>query len=334
MVALLRPIYAAVNRELRNRLLIASLRGGDPGPYTTRQARLALEAIRSILVEGYASIGSKLQLRLEDLAAFEADYVAAATRTAIPSAIEFGTFSVAPEVIRQLIRETPMQGGLVGEWFRATGNKSLVRSIMKIYKSEIDTAIASGVLTGQPIDKTVRQLALKINRIARRHLRAVVDTATKHATNSARQAWGVANTGEDGVVDSILHISTFDTHTTKEWCIPRAGKRWTIPGYKPIGHGLTYAPGAGRYHWGCRSANTFGLKSWSQLGIDAKELTVGERASMDGSIPRDLSLIDFYKNREWKTPELREMFGKRRTVRIEAGDLSIGGALREIGIRA
>jgi len=334
MVALLRPIYAATNRELRNRLLIASLRGGDPGPFTTRQAELALAAVRAILVEGYAGLGKRFQRRLDELADWEASYVGAAVRSAVPAAIRYGEFSIAPEVLHQLIRETPMQGGLVGEWFRATGKKSLVRSAMKVYKKELDAAIASGALTGQPIDKTVRQLALKINRVARRHLRAVVDTATKHATGLARQAWGESNAGKDGVVNSVVHVSTFDTNTTVEWCIPRSGKRWTLPGHKPIGHGLVFAPGASLYHWGCRSLNTFGLKSWQELGIDATELTGGEKASMDGFIPREKSLIDFYKDRQWRAGELREMFGKRRAARIESGDLSVAGALRQIGVRA
>lgn len=332
MLALLRPILADVNRELRRRLYVASLLPeGDPGPFTTAATRRALRAIEAIIADGYKALGDKLQTDLLDIAEREIAYGAAALREAVPVAIALDPQLISPDILRQLIAEKPMQGGLVGEWFQKTGKRSLVRSAMRENQKIINQKIASGALTGQPIDKTVRQIAPLMKQVARRHLRAVVDTATKHVVSEAREAFFDANAGDDGVIKGYQWLSTLDLRTTKRLCVPRDGKRYTVD-KQPVGHSLSWKAGPGRLHWGCRSAQTAILKSWKELGIDAKELEPGERASMDGSVSDKTNARDFLRNRQWTKPELEEMFGKRRAAKILDGRLSVDSALRQVGI--
>ncbi len=329
ILRLLAPILANANRELRRRLYIASLTpGGDRGPLVTRQIEQAVAAIAQILAEGYAAIGGSLQSNLLDLAAYEAGYVGAAVRSAIPLALDLDLAYPSLGLLRQLVLESPMQGGLVGQWFRKTGKRSLVRSTMKAYKAEINTRIAEGLLVGQPIDKTVRQIALRVGTIARRHLRAVVDTATKHAAQSARESFLGANSE---VVKGYQWLSTLDLKTTKAICVPRDGKAYTLK-KQPIGHGYSWGAGPGRIHWVCRSGMTAILKSWEELGIDAKELGPGERASMDGRASTAVKLPEWLRDRQWSGTDLREMFGVRRAIKIEAGELTIPQALRGVGV--
>lgn len=74
--------------------------------------------------------------------------------------------------------------------------------------------------------------------------------------------------------------------------------KYTLEG-KPIGHKVPHKQVPGKIHWGCRSTETFILKSWKELGIDIDidEMDAGTRASMDGQVPVGTIFIEWiYKS--------------------------------------
>lgn len=338
MQRLLEQALREANRELARRLEVIRVTGFDRGPVVTRQIDQTINSLGALLAESYRQMGDKFGQRMLDLAVAETEATRAAIRRAIPAVVEVAWAFPGESVLRAIVRVDPMQGHVIGSYFAKTTKPSLVKRVLLAYREAIREQVAAGLLRVEGVDKVTRRVAAIVrNRVARWQLRNVVDTATKHVTSTARERFLESNAGPDGVVKGLVHNSTFDTHTTKEWCIPRHGKTWRYNdngALVPVGHSLRYPPGAGRYHFGCRSVNTAWLRSWEELGVDANELTGREQASMDGQIPEQPSLAQWYANRQWSGAELVEMFGARRAGRIAAGELTVRGALRQVGVWA
>lgn len=335
MQRLLESALREANRELQTRLLRIQLLGFDSGPFVTQQIDQTISALGALLGESYSQMGDKFGQRMLDLAAAETEMTRAAIRAAVPAAITIDFAFPGESILDAIVTSDPMQGHAIGSYFAKTTKPSLVKRALQAYRGAIREEVAKGLLRSEAVDKVTRRVAAKVRNVARWQLRNVVDTATKHVTNTARERFLASNAGPDGVVKGLIHNSTFDTHTTKEWCIPRHGKAWRYDAggaLVPVGHGFVYEPGAGRYHFGCRSNNSAWLRSWEEMGVDANELTGTTMASMDGQIPKQPSLAEWYANRQWSGPEMVEMFGVRRASRIESGDLSIRGALRQVGV--
>jgi len=101
-------------------------------------------------------------------------------------------------------------------------------------------------------------------------MEATVKTALSHTANVARESVYKAN---EDVIKGVQWVSTLDGRTSAI-CMARDG--------------IVYPPDKGPRppaHWNCRSATIPILKSWKELGIDAKEIDEGTRASMNGQVP-------------------------------------------------
>lgn len=112
----------------------------------------------------------------------------------------------------------------------------------------------------------------------------LVATSVNHATNQARLATYQRNTD---VVKQIQQISTLDNRTS-ETCIAYAGKIWDAETLEPVGHNLPFNGGPPR-HFNCRSTLVPVTKSFEELGVNADEIGASDRASMDGTVPADVT---------------------------------------------
>jgi hypothetical protein len=74
-------------------------------------------------------------------------------------------------------------------------------------------------------------------------------------------------------------------------------------------------------HPNCRSSSTPILKSWQELGIDAKELTESTRASMDGQVPETLTYQDWLKKQPQDVVE--DVLGKTKAKLFNEGGLTL-----------
>ena len=333
MQRLLEVALREANRELHTRLLRMQLLGFDSGPLVTRQIEQTISALSALLSESYLQMGDRFGQRMLDLTVAETEVTRAAIRRAVPNAITLEFSFPSESLLRAIVRTNPMQGHAIGSYFARATKPSLVKRILRRYREAIREAVATGLLRSESVDKVTRRVAAQVRGVARWQLRNVVDTATKHVAMESRQAFLASNAGDDGVVKGYQWLSTLDLHTTKEFCIPRDCKTYSVD-HEPIGHELSWLAGPGRIHWGCRSTFTAILKSWKALGVKANELEGSMRASMDGQVPKCLhDAAEFFANRKWTEGELVEMFGRRRADRVLSGELSIQGALREVGIR-
>ena len=317
--------------DLRRRILEARILGFDTGPFTTLRLRRQLAEVRALMAEAYRAIGVRMASELKQLAAAEQDYLVRMLENNVPQSLQLGYGLVPLTVWAEIVDDTAFQGGLLSEYFAATGRNSLVAQAMRRYESELREMIAQGIIAGEPVDKVVRLLMQQTKGISRAHLRTIVDTATKHTMNTAREKFFDANAGKDGVIKAYQWLSTLDLRTTIEFCIPRDGKAYTVD-KEPIGHSYEWGEGPGRIHYNCRSGQTSVLKSWKELGIDADEIDGRTRASMDGQVSDKVTWAEWAAQREWTPEELEEMLGKERARRVILGDISFSDALREVGL--
>ncbi|MCV5706845.1 hypothetical protein OFN27_27100, partial [Escherichia coli] len=87
-------------------------------------------------------------------------------------------------------------------------------------------------------------------------------------------------------------LSTRDNRTTPQ-CRIRDRLKYTLNN-KPVGHSVPYLQGPGKIHFCCRSTETFILKSAKELGIDVRDISPAERASMDGVVAGDTTYREWF----------------------------------------
>jgi len=128
--------------------------------------------------------------------------------------------------------------------------------------------------------------------IPRRNAATLVATSVQQVASDARRE--VFDANED-IVKVIRQLSTLDSHTS-QICVAYSGAEFDNE-RKPIPPTtLPYNGGVPR-HFSCRSVETTLTKSYAELGIDAPEKPVGQRASQIGPISADTTMADFIRMR-------------------------------------
>ncbi len=330
ILKILRRAERAVLAELIHRIFLLKLRDQDAGPFVTKWTRDTLDAIEAILAEAYEAMGLDLSDRLREIAEYETEFGLRLLRGSVPRDARGHVVFHRPsaEILKAIVSSRPFQGALLREYFKRNGKKSLVAGQMRLYRKAIREAIEDAVVRSLTVETAIRKLRLKTLGIPRRHLAAVVDTSIKHVTQSARQEFLKANSGDDGVVKGYQWLATLDLRTTLEYCVPRDGKEYDLD-FQPVGHGYSWGAGPGRIHWRCRSTMTAVLKSWEELGIDAKELSGRTRASMDGQTAEWITAEDWLKGQSQE--RLEQMFGEERARLFLSGEVSVDDLIKRDG---
>jgi hypothetical protein len=160
---------------------------------------------------------------------------------------------------------------------------------------------------------------------------AIVHTAIHHVTGSMRDE--VARLNSD-VVEAQQWLSTLDLKTT-EMCIARDGHTYDPETHEPLDGGPPWDAGPGRLHWNCRSDSTYVLTSWKDMGINAKELTGSQRASMNGHVPAETNYEQWLRGRS--AAEVDRVFGRQagamwRKGAVSARDLISADGLQPVSL--
>jgi len=215
--------------------------------------------------------------QLRDYAKVESAWLIKTLENITPIAVDF----VAPSanILKALVTHQPMEGAFVKDWFDKLSRDTAF---------SVNRAIQNGMIEGEGIADIVRRI--KGTRAAqytdgilnapRHSLNAIVRTSVSNVAHTARDETYAANTD---VVKGVQIIATLDTRTCME-CMNLDGKVFEI--------------GEGRrppFHHGCRCSDAPVLKSWKELGIDAKELEAGTRASMNGQVPATQTYNEWLK---------------------------------------
>lgn len=286
--------------------------------FTVQRLDSLLESSRrlSILASEEASLA--LSDELKDFIAFESEYQSRNLYRTLPRVIaSAGMNRINVEQVYTVVTSSPLQGRLLREWGQDIGQRRFER---------VRDAIRIGYAQQLPAEDIVRRIkgtkAAKysdgILETSRREIETITRTAIAHSASVTRQRLFESN---KDLIKRVRWTATLDSRTTPI-CRLRDGKEYVADKngvYKPFGHSYPWLGGPGNAHWGCRSISTPVLKSWRELGIDLDEMEPGERASMDGMVPADLTYGQWLK--EQSAARQDEILGPTRGRLLRSGKL-------------
>lgn len=311
IVRLLNSADAEIVERIAARLATIEQRGFDSGPATTARLNQLLEEVRALNRAIYERLANELTSELTEFAVSEADFQRKALVTSIGA--DLSTVVPAPERLRAIVTETPMEGRLLASW--AEG--------MEAGRADrINAAIRLGMVQGESTDAIVRrirgtkaaQYGDGVLDISRRSAQSIVRTSVNHVSNVTAQATWKAN---DHLVKGWQSLGVLDSRTTP-LCASLDGEVF------PIGEG----PIPPR-HIGCRSISVPVTKSFRELGIDADELPEGKRASMDGQVAGKTRYEDWLRGQSDSRQEA--ILGKKRAEAFRTGKVKFNDLVRSDG---
>ncbi|HHR6036639.1 TPA: hypothetical protein ACS70C_000994 [Providencia alcalifaciens] len=288
----------------------------NPDSFTARRLESLLSSVRSINKKAVESAQLLLLDELKSYAVYELGYYPSLFEALLPDAVlrKYPLIGITEQMLYASVIAKPFQGKLLSEWFDGLEKDRMTR---------INNVVRAGYLNGDSAVDIGRQIrghskqgykdgALQISRA---NATSIAKTAINHLQATARNQFIEAN---DELIDCRQWLSTLDSKTSND-CIVRDRLKYSLEG-KPIGHKIPYKQGPGKIHWGCRSTETFILKSWRELGIDIDEMDEGTRASMNGQVPVNTTFLDWIQRQpEWRQ---RQVFGEVRFRLMKEGGMN------------
>lgn len=283
--------------------IIAKLSRADLTEFAQRRLRMMLDEVLKLSNETYKILQERLNNKLTETAYYESDFNANLIEKLLP--VEITLIRPAIETLSALVTSKPMQGRFIADEVKDLDAASVKR---------IEQAIRIGVIEGETTPDIIRRIrgskALNykdgILQRSRDDVERLVRTSITHITARARDELYRAN---DSVVKAWRFTATLDRRTTVI-CASLDGQVFD----------LSTGPMPPR-HPNCRSSSTPILKSWQELGIDAKELTESTRASMDGQVPETLTYQDWLKKQPQDVVE--DVLGKTKAKLFNEGGLTL-----------
>lgn len=296
-----RDVFPELIAELNGRLARIDARGYDQGIESTRRLRDMIEALQTIVAEGSKMARKALTADMQQLAGVEARFQASAVERFVPAELDLSFRLPAAATLRSIVTSRPFAGELLSEHFdRLTAaSQGRIRRALNVglTAGETHEQITARIVGTRPL--AYRDGALEADR---RNVTALVRTATNHVSTSARRETYRAN---EGLVKGWQFVATLDTRTTPE-CQALDGTVYNV------GEG----PEPPRHH-GCRSTTVPVLKSWQELGINAKDLSPGTRASMNGEVPADTTYGEWIRRQSAEVQD--EALGPARAALLRDG---------------
>ena len=279
-----------------------------------------LLSVRALNAQAYAAVGQELTAEMRRLAEYEAGHQLELFQAVLPPQVvaAVGVAAVNVEQVYAAAMARPFQGRLLREW---------AGSIEADRMARIRDSVRMGYVQQEPIAQIVKRIrgtkargySDGIIEIDRRNAEAVVRTAISHTAGFTRDRFMEGNTD---LVKAQVWTATLDSRTSPT-CRPRDGKQYQpVSPYKPIGHGFPWLGGPGRAHWNCRSTAVPVVKSWQDLtGVDLPEFSPSERASMDGTVPADLTYAQWLKKQSAARQD--QVLGATRGALFRRGGLEM-----------
>lgn len=301
----LRKVIAMLNRI--DPRLRAQIKKHDPaqpgGSWSRKRLELLLRSVRDILDEAYTAINDEVDQSVAALAAYEPQYQADMLRNVAPVVLDIVVPASAQ--VYAGVHARPFSGRLLRDWYAglAAGAQKRVRD-----------AIRHGYIEGKPTQDIVRELfGTRAARYSdgvlegsRRGVEALVRTALSHTANAARD---IVYEENSAVIKGWLFVATLDARTTVG-CAALDGQIFEIgKGPRPP------------RHINCRSSSAPVLRSWAEMGIDLPDLTLSQRASMDGAVPASETFDSWLRK---KPAEFQaDILGQKKAKLFRDGGLSL-----------
>lgn len=283
--------------------IMQALTRSDLTDFSQRRLRELLAEIRSISTAAYDTLQDRLGSTLTSTARYEADFNANLIESLTP--VEITLVRPSLDTLAALITSKPMQGRFIADEL-----KELDAGRVK----QTEQAIRMGIIEGETTADIVRRIRGTkaqqykdgILQRSRDDVERLVRTSVTHITARARDELYQEN---QSVVKAWRFTATLDRRTTVI-CASLDGQ--------------TFDLGSGPMpprHYNCRSSSTPVLKSWQELGIDAKEANPSTRASMDGQVPESLTYQEWLKKQSAETQD--EVLGKTKGQLFREGGLTL-----------
>jgi SPP1 gp7 family putative phage head morphogenesis protein len=295
--ATVRKILALLNRS--DARIVARLLEDDISALSRARQDALLNDIRRIVASVYEDATGALQVDLERLGQYEAEYTAKLFGRLVP--IEFNTIRPSAEQIIAATNSRPFQGRILRDWYKELERGSFER---------LRNVIRAGIVEGRTIDQLVREVRgtraqgfkdgiLQVNR---RAAEATVRTAISHTANSARELIYAQN---EDIIKGVQWSATLDGRTSAV-CRARDGKVYPVnKGPRPPAHP------------NCRSSTVPVTKSWREMGIDMDEAPAGTRASMNGQVAANQTYDDWLRKQPVTFQD--DVLGVRKAQLFRAG---------------
>jgi SPP1 gp7 family putative phage head morphogenesis protein len=294
-------LFPDIARILRARLALIDERGIDTGPFTTERLRALATDIEVAASVRLGDIRDRQFTAFDQLGETEVAFAVKTMTQSLPFAFSFA--GVDYPILRAAIRERPLQGRILGEWYG---------DLSKSLRSRIEQQIRIGVAQSETIDQLVRRLVGTraaqytdgVFETTRREARSLVRTAVNHISSQSRELVYEENSD---FVSGVLIVATLDTRTT-EICMAQDGRVYPInEGWRPPGH------------FNCRTTTTPVLRGWKAFGLS--DPPASTRASMNGQVPETLTYGPWLRRQSAGVQD--EALGPTRAALFRSGKVEI-----------
>lgn len=301
--------------ELTARLLVA-LDSLEPNSFTVTRLESLLMSVREVNRAAINSMFTSLSGELNELAIYETGYQFSLFDSLLPDFVANAhpLVGISPEALYAAAMARPFQGRLLSEWASDLEADRLRR---------ITNAVRQGFLLGDTNEQIARKIRGHVSKgyqdgalqISRANAASIAKTAVGHLAATARESFASAN---NDLIKGKQWLSTLDNRTTPQ-CRIRDRLKYTLDN-KPIGHKVSYLQGPGKIHFCCRSTETFILKSAKELGIDVRDVSPAERASMDGVVAGSTTYKEWFLRQPYARQ--KQIVGETRARLIRDGGMS------------
>lgn len=287
--------------------------------FTVDRLEGLLYSIRALNVAAFNQVTRELTDELQRFVAAEAAHQFELFTSVIPPQVQasVGIAQVNVSQVYAAAMSRPFQGVLLRE--ALTG---LQESRARAIRDQIRIGYINQETTQQIIKRVIGTEARsytdgEMDR-SRRGLEAIVRTAISHTAGTVRDRFFEDNTD---LIKALQWVSTIDLKTS-EPCRIRDGLLYTPGEHKPIKHSIPWQAGPGRLHYCCRSVSCPITKSWAELGgAGLPDFSPKERASMDGTIPAQVTYPDWLQRQSAARQD--EVLGPTRGALLRRGGLKV-----------
>lgn len=301
--------------ELTARLLVA-MDSLDRNSFTVTRLEALMMSVREVNHAAINSMFTSLSGDLREMAKYEAGYQLSLFDSLLPDFVTDAhpLVGLSSDTLYAAAMARPFQGRLLSEWQSGLEADRL---------SRITNAVRQGFLLGDTNEQIAKKIRGHANKgyqdgalqLSRVNAASIAKTAVGHLAATARESFGSAN---NDLIKGKQWLATLDKRTTPQ-CRIRDHLKYTLDN-KPVGHKVPYLQGPGRIHFCCRSTETFILKSAKELGIDVRDVSPAERASMDGVVTGDTTYSEWFMRQPFARQ--KHIVGEIRAKLIRDGGMS------------
>lgn len=283
--------------RLEVRLTRIEQRGLDLGPETTARLNRLIQQLQEAVEAWSTGLAAKIVNRIGEIADVEARW-AIATLVDVTEGLPVTVSTVMPSIeqLSALALSRPIDGVVI---------EKLLERLSINTRDMVEKQVRLGVASGQTTPQIMRRVRDSAG-LAQDAAIVITRTAVAQAATVARDAVYLENAD---LIRGIQWVSTLDTRTCPV-CAPLDGKVFK--------HGTgPRSP----LHPQCRCSTVPVLKSWSELGLDARTIGPGTRASLDGQVSGSITYADWLRTRS--VEEQEEVLGVTRAKLFRSGKLQL-----------